>query len=147
MQNIDLRLNFIPIAFNGQSFKGSEMPYVDEEHLKKLRVQYQSSHVFRRNGNAIQCVPLTESAEILGTEKTFKVNDDFSLAKYLVQNALINVPRQENRFNKLFYPTKLVRENENRGRSCGDEKVHSVLKMYPEYEISKRHNSLQETGG
>ena len=137
MLNVDLRLNFIPIAFNGLSFKGSELPYVDAETLKKLRSQYFSSHVFRRNGNVIQCVPTTGSAEALGTEKTFRLNDDFALAKYLVQNALIRVFQDKKiHFSKLFHPTKLVRENENLMKEVvGDENISSVLKMYPEYEI------------
>lgn len=137
MTNIDLRLNFIPITFSNNTFKGYEIAYVDDNNLKELRNKYNSTHVFRRKGNTIQCVPLTESAEVLTKEKLFSVKDDFQLAKYLVQNALTRIFKEKKlHFTKLFNPTKFVLENENLMREViGDGEPSSLLPLYPEYEI------------
>ena len=136
MRNVDFKLNFIPVIFSNQTFKGYEIPYVDEEDLKNLRSKYVTTHAFRRQGNIIQCVPLTESAEPLGQERTFKVDSDFGLARNLVQDALLRIFKDKKvQFTKLFSPMKFVRENDNlMGEVVGDD-VASLLPMYPEYEI------------
>jgi hypothetical protein len=102
---VDLRLNFIPITFSNKTFKGYEIAYIDDDNLRELRNKYNSTHVFRRKGKIIQCVPLTDSVEVLSEERTFNVKDDFQLARYLVQSALTRVFRSKNlSFTKLFNP-------------------------------------------
>lgn len=111
--DLDLRLNLMPISFENETFKGYELIYVDPDHLKELREKYRESHVFRRQGDTIQCVPLTESAEALGKEKEFSLKDDFMLAGYLVQSALIRYfSERDVQFAKLVGPTRVIREKE-----------------------------------
>ena len=135
-----LRLNFIPITFTKSSFKGSVLPYEGEEQLSNLRNEYKDSHVFRREGNVIQCVPLSESSEILGEEREFKVAEDFVLLRYLVQNALIHFlasNRQE--FSSIFPTTRIVLKKEDLlTEVVGDRNKASFLFLYPEYEIESR---------
>ena len=135
-----LKLNFIPITFTKPSFKGSVLPYEGEEQLKSLRNQYRNSHVFRRKGNVIQCVPLSESSPILGEEREFNVAEDFVLLRYLVQNALIRFlasNRQE--FSSIFPTTRIVLRKEDLLTSVvSDRNKASFLFLYPEYEIESR---------
>ena len=67
----DLKINLIPITFDKDEFAGSELPYIDEDHLRELRESHRDSHVIKRRGNWIQCVPLNDEAELLGKEKQF----------------------------------------------------------------------------
>jgi hypothetical protein len=136
----DLRLNLIPIIFDNNTFKGYELPYVDHDNLRELRDKYRDTHVFRRKGNKIQCVPLVESADALGEEKEFSVENDFVLVDRLVQNALIRFFQEKNvEFSKFIYPTRIVLEKENlMKRVVDDEKIAAFLPMYPEYEIESR---------
>jgi hypothetical protein len=134
---VDLRLNFIPITFSNKTFKGYEIAYIDDDNLRELRNKYNSTHVFRRKGKIIQCVPLADSVEVLSEERSFNVKDDFQLARYLVQSALTRVFRSKNlSFTKLFNPTKFVLENENLMQEVlGDGETSSLLPLYPEYKV------------
>jgi len=134
---VDLRLNFIPITFSNKTFKGYEIAYIDDDNLRELRNKYSSTHVLRRKGKIIQCVPVTDSAEVLSEERSFNVKDDFQLARYLVQSALTRVFRSKNlSFTKLFNPTKFVLENENLMREVlGAGETSSLLPLYPEYKV------------
>jgi hypothetical protein len=136
----DIRLNFIPITFNSDSFRGYELPYVDEDSLKELRKKYSDTHVLRRHGNLIQCVPLTDSAEALGTAKVFTLKKDFVLAEYLVQNALVRFFLDKKvQFSRIFYPTRIVLENENLMKEVvSDEEISDFFPIYPEYDIESR---------
>ena len=136
----DIRLNLVPITFDSDSFKGYEMPYVDENGLKELRVKYSDTHVFRRHGNVIHCVPLTDSAQPLGKEKVFTLKNNFVLAEYLVQNALVRFFLDKKvQFSKMFSPTRIVLENENLTKEVvPDEEISGLFPMCPEYEVESR---------
>jgi hypothetical protein len=136
----DIRLNFLPVTFHGESFKGYELPYVDDDGLRELRKRYAGSHVFRRRNDVIQSVPITGSAEALGEEKAFSVKRDFLLAEYLVQNGLIRFFLDKRiQFAGLFYPTQIVLESENLMKEVvSDEHISLLFPMFPEYEIESR---------
>jgi hypothetical protein len=138
--NCDLRLNLIPISFDNSTFRGYEIPYVDDDHLKDMREKYRDTHVFRRQGDIIQCIPLTESAEALGEEKEFSLENDFVLVERLVQDALIRFFREKRgEFSRLIYPTSIVLEKENLMEEVvEDEAIAALLRMYPEYEVESR---------
>ncbi len=138
--NPDLRLNLIPIKFNKDAFKGYEIPYSDADQLKDLREKYRDSHLFRRWGDVIHCIPLNESAEALGKEKLFSLKNDFVLVEYLVQNSLIRFFSEKGAtFVKLFHPTCIVVEKENLMKDIsGNKEIAELLPMYPEYEVESR---------
>jgi len=135
----DLRLNLIPINFDNDRFKGYELPYIHQDHLEELREKYRDTHVFRRKGDIIQCVPLTDSAETLGDGKEFTLEDDFVLVKGLVQDALIRFFQEKNvDFSRLFSPTTFVLEKENLMKEVVNEEIAALLPIYPEYEVESR---------
>lgn len=135
----DLRLNLIPINFDNDRFKGYELPYIDQDHLEELREKYRDTHVFRRKGDIIQCVPFIDSAEALGEEKEFTVKDDFVLVERLVQDALIRFFQGKNvEFSKLFYSTRFVLEKENLMKEVVGKEIAALLPIYPEYEVESR---------
>lgn len=141
MQNSsDLRLNFIPITFDNKIFTGYSLPYEDDEHLRDLRKQYRETHVFRREGDFIQCAPLTETAEPLGEETTFDITKDFVFAEYLAREALIRFFQEKHaRFASIYFPTTIILERENLLKGLmADEKITQLLAMYPKYEIESR---------
>ena len=115
MQNdSDLRLNFIPITFDNETFTGYSLPYKDDEHLRDLRKLYRETHVFRREGDFIQCAPLTKTAEVLGKETTFGITKDFVFAEYLAREALIRFFQEKHaRFASIYLPTTIILEKEN----------------------------------
>jgi hypothetical protein len=139
-QKPDLRMNLIPISFTAEKFKGHELPYDSEDQLKALREKYRESHIFRRQGNIIQCVLLTDGAEALGKEKEFTIKDDFVLAERLVQAALINFFKERGmQFSRLFSPATLIVDRENLIKKVvNDENIASLIPMYPEYQLEGR---------
>ena len=141
MQNdFDLRLNFIPITFNNETFTGYSLPYENDEHLRDLRKQYRETHVFRREGDTIQCAPLTETAETLGEETTFDITKDFVFAEYIVREALIRFFQKKHaQFASIYLPTTIILEKENLLEGIlDDEDTTQFLAMYPKYEIESR---------
>ena len=136
----DLRINLIPIAFKEDKFTGSELPYMDEDRLKELRDTCRESHVIKRRENKIQCVPLTDESELLGTEKQFSVKKDFILASRLVQESIIRFLKSKDmQFRRLFNPTSIVITRENlMTEVVNDDEIASVIPMHPEYQFESR---------
>jgi Piwi domain len=135
----DLRINLIPISFDKGTFVGSVLPYVDENHLRALRESSKNSHVIKRRGNSIQCVPLCDSATSLGKERQFTVKDDFTLAARLVQESIIRFLKGNNvLFRRLFNPTAIINTKDNLMQGMVNDEIASILPMYPEYQFDSR---------
>ena len=135
----DIRINLIPITFDKGKFAGSELPYVDKDYFRELRESHRDSHVIKRRGNWIQCVPLNDEAELLGNEKQFSIKNDFTLALRLVQDSIIRFLKVKNMlFSRLFNPTSIIITKENLMQGVFDKKIASVLSMHPEYLFDSR---------
>lgn len=135
----DLRINFIPITFNKAKFTGSELPYIDAVQLRELRESHRDSHVMRRHGNVIQCVPISNKAELLGNEKRFTIKNDFTLASKLVQESIIRFFKSKSMpFSKFSNPTSVVITKENLMQGVVDDEIASLFPMYPEYHFDSR---------
>lgn len=135
----DLRINLIPITFDKDKFAGSELPYVDEYHLRELRESHKDSHVIKRRGNSIQCVCINDEAELLGKEKQFSINNDFILVSRLVQDSIIGFLKAKNvRFSKLFNPTSIVMTKVNLMQGVVNDEIASILPMHAEYQFDTR---------
>ncbi|UZJ36620.1 argonaute/piwi family protein [Prosthecochloris sp. SCSIO W1103] len=135
----DLRINLIPITFDKGKFAGSELPYIDKNHLKELRELYRDSHVIKKYGSKIQCVPLNDEAELLGQKKQFSVKHDFILASRLVQDSIIRFLKSKNsQFSRLFNPTSIVNTKENLMQGVVDDEIAAMLPMHPEYLFDSR---------
>lgn len=135
----DLRINLIPIAFDKDKFAGSELPYVDEDHLRELRESHRNSHVIKRHGNCIQCVSLNDEAELLGKEKQFSITSDFTLASRLIQDSIIRFLKARNiLFSRLFNPTSIIVTKVNLMRGVVNDQIASMLPMHVEYQFDTR---------
>ncbi len=133
MQNFnDIRLNFIPVQFSVNNFKGGVLEYKDDEQLKDLRQKYKETHIFRRRGNSIEYVPVIPNTEELGKPKQFNIKDDFQLARYLIQHALIRFLKDKNcDFASILPATKIVLSKEN----LLTDGIDFPVFLHPEYEI------------
>jgi hypothetical protein len=135
----DIRINLIPITFDKDKFAGSELPYVDEDHLRELRESHRDSHVIKRRGNWIQSVSLNDEADLLGNEKQFSIKNDFTLASRLVQDSIIRFLKAKNMpFSRLFNPTSIIITKENLMQGVVDDEIASMLSMHPEYLFDSR---------
>lgn len=135
----DLSINLIPISFDKGTFAGSVIQYADEDHFKKLRESLRDSHVIKRHGDSIQCVPLYVGATSLGKERHFSVRNDFTLAARLVRESIIRFLRGKNmQFSKLFNPTSIIITKENLMQDIVNDEIASLLPMYPEYQFDSR---------
>ena len=85
----DLHLNFLPLLLSERVFMGGTLPFESPDQLRLLRNQYNSTHVLRRQGYQIACVPLVADGPSLGVATTFEVAASWSLVRRLVQDALI----------------------------------------------------------
>lgn len=135
----EIKLNFIPIAFSGTTFSGSELPYEGDEQLKALRNTYDGSHVFQRMGDTIQCVPLETSSEAMGHSRQFSTETDYGLARALVHEALLGFLGNKGLELVGFWPTAkvLLRKEDIMGRILG-EPSNIPVSLYPQYEIESR---------
>jgi len=135
----DIRMNLIPVSFDKGTFTGSELPYIDEDNFRELKDSYRGSHVIRRGGNKIQCVPLINTAEVLGKEREYSFKNDFTLASRLVQESIIRFLMSKNmQFRRLFNPTSIIVAKENLMQGLVDDMIASILPMYPEYQFDSR---------
>jgi len=136
----DIILNFIPVEFNNTFFRGSELQYKNDDQLKELRERFRDSHVFRREGDIIQCVPLSESAEHLGKSKQFSTENNYKLTRKLVHETLVRFfksKRQE--FADLFPTIKVVLRKENiMANILENFSKDSTMFLYPQYEMEGR---------
>lgn len=136
----DLRLNFMPIDFDNEEFRGFELPYKDKEHLQELRTQNRDTHVFFRKGERIFCAPLSEDSEEFGKERIFNIKEDFIFFEHLVHQALIHFFIKKNfKFAGMGKPARIIRERDNLLDSeRSDEAIAQLMPMFPEYEIESR---------
>ena len=136
----DLRLNFMPIDFDNEEFRGFELPYKDKEHLQELRTQYRDTHVFFRKGERIFCAPLSEDSEEFGKERIFNIKEDFIFFEHLVHQALIHFFIKKNfKFAGMGKPARIIRDHDNLLDSeRSDEAIAQLMPMFPEYEIESR---------
>jgi hypothetical protein len=148
----DIRLNFIPIEFTRNTFKGGILPYEDAKQLDELREKYGHTHVFRREGNQVQCVPIEQAAEPLGRAEEFSIEKHFTLASRLAQEALIRLFNSKGyEFCSVFPTTRLVITKEDMMADIfKDVPGTPPLFLHPQYEIESKvivpHNSAVRFG-
>ncbi|HEX8091169.1 MAG TPA: Piwi domain-containing protein [Blastocatellia bacterium] len=86
-----LILNLAPIRFDDAEVQAGIFTYESKEQLKALRAQHNSTHIFRRDGDQIICVPvIAGAAEIGDSQQTIKLKSNLYLSATLMRNALLN---------------------------------------------------------
>jgi hypothetical protein len=138
--NNDIKLNFCPIAFNTKKFQGYEIAYKDNQQLEGLRSKYRNEYFFYRKGDVVQCIPLLDSAEALGTKKEFDISHDASLAKTLAHDALIRLFALKGYEFAAAFPTSkvIIKKEEIFSKIFDDKSKDDFLYLYPVYEIESR---------
>ncbi|WP_123850035.1 hypothetical protein [Burkholderia pseudomallei] len=102
-------LNITPIRYSDGVVEIEVLPYESAEQLKALRRQYGNSHVFRRSGESIQCVPRSVDAPFLGgtrTEVAFR--DNLKLVASLAQEAILSWFYGKGLLSESFDPVSVV---------------------------------------
>lgn len=105
----ELLLNITPIRYSDGVVEIEVLPYESAEQLKALRRQYGNSHVFRRSGESIQCVPRSVDAPFLGgtrTEVAFR--DNLKLVASLAQEAILSWFYGKGLLSESFDPVSVV---------------------------------------
>jgi hypothetical protein len=64
----DITVIFLPINFASETFEGYVIPFVEKEHLHKIRQEHQNI-LFHRAGNSFYCIPINEDTEFEGEKK------------------------------------------------------------------------------
>lgn len=86
-----LLLNVAPIEFDKATVQVEVLNYQDQAQLRDLRTNLRNTHLVRRSGNQIVCVPIIEDAPELGYKsKGIDLDKDLYLAAALIRNALID---------------------------------------------------------
>ena len=136
----EIRLNFIPVEFSNNEFSGGILPYENKDQLRDLREKYRESHILQRSGNEIQCIPLKEGEEPLGTRKTFNTERDFGLARKLIHDSLLRLFQSRNQELAGLYPTikVVLRKEDIFPGILGESDGEYPLFLYPQYEIESR---------
>lgn len=85
----DLVLNVSPVRIDDVEVPISILPFETREQLRALRRHHARTHLFRRNGDVIECVAIVEDAPSVGeSTKPRRLHDHLRLAASLVGNAL-----------------------------------------------------------
>jgi len=135
-------LNFLPLTLSAKEFAGGLLPFESSDQLALLRAEHAATHVFRRQGDAIACVPLTPDAPPIGAPASFGVRQSAGLVRRLVQEALIR-PLVAWGYRLLdFNPPSFAARQPRRdllARSAGDgAPAVAWLHVYPQYTLDAR---------
>lgn len=141
-----LLLNISPVVFKGVEIKVGIFEFEDDEDLNKkldeLRDTYYETHVFRREGSRIICVPTVEGAELLGdSTDDVSLSDNLRLSAVLIREALINHLHQMGRQIHDYVPIELIADRHADLLTASvpeDLTCPPWLSLRPRYEIDVR---------
>jgi Piwi domain len=141
--NRRLVLNLSPIQFDDAEVRVGILEYQSKEHLQALRATHFATHVFRRVGKRLLCVPVAPEAPVIGdTFETIHLAEDLYLCAALIRDALLNHLHKLGRKILDYDPIKFIADG-----SGEDLLAASIpprvscpigLSVRPFYEISTR---------
>ncbi|QEG27794.1 hypothetical protein GobsT_25580 [Gemmata obscuriglobus] len=83
-------LNVAPLELAGGPLEVERLRYVDADWLRELHIRTRETHVVRRDGDTVVCVPLKRTgASLGGASEIIELRDDLFLCASLVRNALL----------------------------------------------------------
>ena len=87
----DAVLNVAPVELIGEPIAAERLPYIDSENLGVLHDSVRMTHVVRREGDSILCVPLSSHSPTLGGEPVVvdAVADPY-VAAFLMRQSLLS---------------------------------------------------------
>lgn len=138
----NLVANFLPVRFRGHTFRAGVLPFASRERLASLREELKETHVVRRDGDRVVCVPLVSGAEEVGEREKFAVGEHRSLVMRLVQEALIReVIGMRYKLCSFRRPSFVsrYRQHDLLAQCAGDQRsALTALHVYPEYTLDTR---------
>lgn len=139
-------LNYLPLQFTADTFHGGEILFEGDrkdsstydstlsKKLRELRDMHARTHVFHSSGNAIACVPRTETAPQIGETRQFDIVSDFQVANAIARAALFDFFQTEgNGVVVGFRPVTLLLDKHNLANARKD-----VFGILPEYSLDVR---------
>lgn len=105
-----LVLNLAPIQFPDTTEVSTELlEFQSKEQMEVLREEHYSTHVFRREGKQIQCVPVTQDVPALGgSAETVQLKMNLPLTALLINNALLNYLHGRGRKILRHHPLRFI---------------------------------------
>lgn len=98
-------LNVAPVELAGGPLQVERLPYTDADFLKDLHVRTRDSHVVKRDGDSILCVPVDGAAPTLGGScEVVALGDNLYLGASLIRHALLAYLNQLGRTVLRFRP-------------------------------------------
>lgn len=86
-----LLLNVAEISVDEAEVSASVLPFESGDQLRDLRRKHGTTHVFKRAGESILCVPTKSGAEHLGSaDVPLRLHDNLGLCAALVRNAMLD---------------------------------------------------------
>ncbi len=61
--------NFLPVRFRGSAFWAGVLPFSSGEQVASLREELKGTHVVRRDGDRVVCVPVVPDAPEMGVQE------------------------------------------------------------------------------
>jgi hypothetical protein len=145
-----LVVNFLPVRFTGETFRGGTMPF-EPERLAELRTELRGTHVVRRDGDKIVCVALTSDAPDVGAQEKFTIGDHRGLTMRLVQDALIRELLAMKYLMRKFAPPTFVSRYAQQDllAQCAAEHRERVagLHVYPQFKLDTRSSGPSKSPG
>ncbi len=105
----NLILNIAPVVFEDNVISVGVTAYRDHDQLRELRRLYWQSHIFRREGEEILCVPIIENAETLGdATKDIRLSENLHLCSALIRDSLLTFLHERNFVSFDFDPIQYL---------------------------------------
>jgi hypothetical protein len=138
----NLVANFLPVRFRGHTFRAGVVPFDSHERLASLREELRGTHVVRRDGDRVVCVPLVLDTQQVGQQEKFAIGEHRFLTMRLVREALIReVIAMRYKLCSFARPSFVsrYRQHDLLAQCAGDQReALAALHVYPEYKLDTR---------
>lgn len=135
-------MNFLPVRFRGQAFTAGVLPFESAEQMTSLREELVGTHVVRRDGDRVVCVPLAANAAEIGEQHKFEIGEHRPLTMRLVREALIReVIAMRYKLCAFARPSFVSRypQHDLLALSAGAQRqALAPLHVYPEFRLDTR---------
>lgn len=134
--------NFLPVKFRGSAFRAGVVPFSCGEQVASLREELKGTHVVRRDGDRVVCVPVVPDAPEVGEQEKFVIGENRSLTMRLVREALIGeVTAMRFKLSAFARPAFVSRypQHDLLAQAAGDQRgALAAVHVYPEYKLDSR---------